>query len=287
MDEPAVTVAMPVKDCEATVEAAVRSILNQTYRNWRLLVIDDGSSDDTLQRVRRLTTDDRIRVRADGLSLGLAARLNQAIDLCDGVYFARMDGDDVSYPERLERQVAVLESEPELDLVGAPVIVFGTDGEVLGWRPCPMTHEEICARPRSGFGLAHPTWCGRHRWFEKHRYDRRAIRCEDQDLLRRTWRYSRFANVPQILLGYREPDVNIRKILPARLHGVGSVARDAGGWFRAETVTSAAEQTAKGLSDAVVVLLHGERLLLGHRHRPVGDGERARWEKVWAISNEQ
>ena len=269
MDEPAVTVAMPVKDCEATVEAAVRSILDQTYRNWTLLVIDDGSSDDTVQRVGRLTADDRIRVLSDGRSLGLAARLNQAIDLCDGVYFARMDGDDVSYPERLERQVTTLESMPELDLLGSPVLVFGSHGKVLGWRPCPPTHEEICDRPRSGFGLAHPTWCGRRSWFQKHHYDLRAIRCEDQDLLRRTFRQSRFANVPQILLGYREPEVSLRKVLPARLHGVGSVARDAGGWMRAETVMSAAEQAAKGLSDSVAVLLHGQDFLLGHRHRPI------------------
>jgi glycosyltransferase involved in cell wall biosynthesis len=286
MHEPAVTVAMPVLNCEATVDAAVRSILHQTYTNWTLLVIEDGSTDATLQRLERLATDRRICVCADGRSLGLAARLNQAIEVSDGAYFARMDGDDVAYPERLERQVALLESEPEVDLVGAPVLVFGTHGQVRGWRPVPTTHAGICARPRSGFGLAHPTWCGRQRWFEKHRYDLRAIRCEDQDLLRRTWRHSRFANVPQILLGYWEPDVNLAKVLRTRLHCVASVARDAGGWLRAESVISAAEQAAKGLADTAAVVLGSEHLLLGHRHRSVSHTERIRWEKVWSRSHE-
>src|SRR5512135_1398022 len=116
--QPLVSIGMPVRNNEATLALAIRSILEQTYTNWELLLIDDGSSDGTL-RVMRGFTDERIRIFSDGLSLGLPDRLNQAIDASRGEYFARMDGDDVSYPRRLGRQVDYLRHHPQVDLVGA------------------------------------------------------------------------------------------------------------------------------------------------------------------------
>ena len=210
MSEPAVTVGMPVRDCGTTIERAIRSVLNQTYRNWTLFVIDDGSTDDTVRRAESFK-DDRIHVLRDGLQFGTAARRNQAVSLGRGEYFAWLDGDDVSYPDRLERQVALLRSAPALDVVGASMLVFGDGGEVLGWRASPETHERICVRPRSGFYLSQGTWCGHQRWFAEHRYDTRAIRCEDYDLLLRTWKHSRFGNVPAILYGCFEGSIVLGK----------------------------------------------------------------------------
>lgn len=283
MSEPLVTIAMPVRDCGSTVDAAVRSILNQTLDRWSLVLIDDGSTDSTLERIRAFS-DERIRVYSDGRSLGLAARLNQAIELADGEYFARMDGDDIAYPERLERQVSVLDASPEIDLVGAPLLVFGVAGQPLGYRPCPQIHEEICANPRSGIALAHPTWCGRRGWFERHRYDEAAVRCEDQDLLLRSWKVSRFANVPSILLGYREERVDLRKTLLSRYKFVGSVVRDAGGMARLDPALAAIEQAAKGVADTLAVALGAESVLLKHRRRPLAAAEFPRWRKVWTGS---
>jgi glycosyltransferase involved in cell wall biosynthesis len=280
MREGHVSIAMPVRDCASTVGAAIRSILNQTVDDWDLIVIDDGSTDSTLERIRRFS-DDRIRVHSDRLSLGLSARLNQAIELASGDYLARMDGDDIAYPERLERQVAVLESSPEIDLVGARMLVYGKGGRPLGYRPCPEDHEQICARPRSGFALAHPTWFGRLKWFQDHRYDVAAVRCEDHDLLLRTHRESRFANVPAILLGYREERVDLRKTLSSRYHVVGSVARYSGGPMNRTTCLAALEQAAKGLTDTVAVTLGAESLILQHRRRPLPSDDLPRWEEVW------
>ena len=92
-----VTVAMPVRNCEKTIAAAVRSVLNQTFQDWEMLVVDDGSSDGTVAEVRRFE-DKRIMLHLDGQSKGLPARLNEAIGVASGEYFARMDGDDVCYP---------------------------------------------------------------------------------------------------------------------------------------------------------------------------------------------
>src|SRR5437867_2278373 len=104
MTQSLVSIAMPVRNCEETVAAAIRSILNQTFRVWELIIIDDGSSDGTFDEVHRFR--DKCMVAChDGKTRGLVARLNEAIALASGRYFARMDGDDVSYPRRLELQL--------------------------------------------------------------------------------------------------------------------------------------------------------------------------------------
>ena len=281
-----VTVALPVRNCADTVRQAVLSILSQTYETWTLLLIDDGSTDGTLRAVEDLSADERIRVLSDGRSLGLAARLNQAIELSTGTYLARMDGDDIAYPERLELQVHWLEAHPDIDLLGAPVVVFGASGEPRGWRPCPPDHPEICASPNSGFPMAHPTWCGRRAWFDRFRYDVRAIRMEDQDLLLRKWRHSRFANLPDIVLGYREERVDLRKLLRSRRYFVRSVAGAEHGWMKPGTIRAGVEQSAKGLADSAAVLLGIESWLLSHRQRPLAEAQLARWLEIWQRSTD-
>jgi glycosyltransferase involved in cell wall biosynthesis len=283
VSEPSVTVGMPVRNCGPSITKAIRSVLSQTYRNWTLFVVDDGSTDDTVQRAESFQ-DDRIQVLKDGESMGTAARRNQAVALGHGKYFAWLDGDDISYPERLARQVALLESTPELDVVGASMLVFGDNGEALGWRPCPETHEQICVRPRSGFYLAQGTWCGHQRWFAENRYDTRAIRCEDYDLLLRTWRNSRFGNVPEILYGCYEDSVALEKILRGRRYSIASVARETGGWVKVETARAAIEQGSKAVVDIIAVGLGIESMLLRHRRIPLGKTERARWQELWVAS---
>ena len=87
--------------------------------------------------------------------------MNETILLSAGKYFARMDGDDVAYPERLERQVRYLERHPQVDLLGTGILVFKADGNALGTRRIWRRHEEICRRPSAGFYLPHPTWMGK------------------------------------------------------------------------------------------------------------------------------
>lgn len=285
MNEPLVTVAMSVRNCADTVRPAVGSILNQTYENWALLLFDDGSTDGTLRVIEDLLVDERIQVLSDGRSLGLPSRLNQAIELGNGTYLARMDGDDIAYPERLELQVRWLEAHPEVDLLAAAVLVFGTGGEPRGWRPCPPSHAEICARPNSGFPMAHPTWCGRLSWYERFRYDVSVIKGQDYDLLLRSWRHSHFASLPDIVLGYREERVDLRKALLSRRCFVRSVARAQHGWMRPETIRAGVEQSAKGLADSAAILLGIESSLLRHRRLPLDDAERARWLEVWHLNN--
>ena len=99
---PLITVAMPIYNAGEYLPDAVNSIIAQTYTNWELFIIDDGSTDNAINSVESIN-DARIKILNDGLNKGLAARLNQAIDLAKGQYFARMDQDDISMPERHQK----------------------------------------------------------------------------------------------------------------------------------------------------------------------------------------
>jgi glycosyltransferase involved in cell wall biosynthesis len=202
-NEPLVTLAMPVYNAGRYLRPAVISILQQTLPDWELIIIDDGSSDGAVEGIRDLH-DERIKVLRDGLNKGLAARLNEAIDLARGRFFARMDQDDISYTERLARQLALLEQNPETDLCAVRSVAIDANDELVGIMPFALTHEAICAKPWLGFYLPHPTWLGRVEWFRRHRYASPApYFCEDQELLLRSYSVSRFACTPDILFAYR------------------------------------------------------------------------------------
>ena len=163
--------------------------------------------------------DPRIRVIENPQNEGLAAKLNQGIDLSQGQYFARMDQDDIAYPERLAKQVAYLDAHPATDLVAARAVIFTSAGEALGLLPFYATHAEICARPWSGFYMPHPTWMGRLTWFKLHHYRMpEVVRGEDQELLLRTYHQSFFACLPDVLLGYRLDEISWRKSRSGRLN---------------------------------------------------------------------
>ena len=202
-NKPLITLAMPVYNAGRYLRPALVSILQQTFLDWELIIIDDGSSDGAVEAVRDLH-DARIKVLSDGINKGLAARLNEAIDLARGKYFARMDADDISYPERLAKQLTLLEQSPEIDLCAVRCLAIDAEDEMIGTLPYALTHEALCANPWLGFYFPHPTWLGRIAWFRHHRYASPGpYFCEDQELLLRSYSASRFACIPEVLFAYR------------------------------------------------------------------------------------
>ena len=191
---------------------AVLSIIQQTFQHWELLIIDDGSTDNAMQDIADII-DVRIKVFRDGNNHGLAARLNEAIDFARGTYFARMDQDDVSFPDRFARQIEALQNDPRLDLVAVRAVTVSVEDQVMGLLPYAITHEEVCARPWMGFYFPHPTWMGRIEWFRKYRYTVPGPYCsEDQELLLRSFASSRFVTIPEVLFAYRiRKKINVRK----------------------------------------------------------------------------
>ena len=199
---PLLSIGMAVRNSEDFVIEAIQSVLNQTFEDWELILIDDGSTDDTAGRMRKYR-DSRILHIQDGLCKGLSSRLNQCIDLASGIYFARMDGDDVCYPKRFQLQIQYLREHPDIDLLGGGTLVFCDAQNPLGkWIP-PTNHDAICNRTFAGISMAHPSYVGKTSWFRFHHYCEKTVFAQDQDLLLRAWRTSRFANLQTIVLGYR------------------------------------------------------------------------------------
>jgi glycosyltransferase involved in cell wall biosynthesis len=221
-----VSVIMAMRNSAGTIASAVRSIQLQTLQDWELIIIDDGSADESVSIVRAFN-DSRIRVVSERSSAGLATRLNQAVALSRGVFIARMDADDICFPARLARQTARLQQDPQLDLVGCGTVVFTADARLVGEMRVGLTHEDITARPSRGFPLPHPSWCGRAEWFHRNPYDVRMMKTQDQDLLLRTFKSSRFAAVDDVLIGYRQDALDLTKLLLGRRLFMGALWRQA------------------------------------------------------------
>ena len=197
------TIALPVFNAGQPLRLAVQSIVNQSFEDWELLIIDDGSTDGAVEFLRS-SLDPRVRIVRDGQNRGLAARLNEAVQMARGDYFARMDQDDICHPDRFAQQIAFLQANCSVDLLGAQCITIDEQERVNGVLPAAVTHAEICRRPWLGFYLPHPTWVGKTAWFMAHLYPNPApYCCEDQELLLRASRTSQYHTVPLYLLAYR------------------------------------------------------------------------------------
>ena len=281
VDVPRVTIAMPVYNTRHTIGAAIQSIRMQTFENWELLIFDDGSSDGTVE-VAKTFHDPRIVIWKDQQRRGIAARLNEAIEKARGTYFARMDGDDIAYPERLALQIEILDNQPDLDLVAGSVVKFDEQGRIRGVIRVPSTHEQICAHAWSGFHMPHPSWMGRTEWFRCHKYNLDMPPIEDQELLLRAMIGSRYAGITDILLGYRITGATLRK----RLYRRWRFAQTFLNHFSAQHmpllgIRSASLQFLKSIYDIFTIPTGIEQLLKGLHSSPVSCSEKHKWEQTW------
>jgi glycosyltransferase involved in cell wall biosynthesis len=277
---PLVSVVMSVLNGAATVGAAVRSVQLQTLQNWELIVIDNGSSDRSGAIVNEFN-DARIRVIREPPGGGFAMRLNQAVGVSRGEFIARMDADDVCFPERLDHQISRLQRDARLDLLGCGAVVFADDAKLVGELPVGLTHQEITARPFQGFPFPHPTWCGRAAWFRNNPYDSRLFKAEDQDLLLRTFRNSTFGSLETVLFGYRQTHLDLGKLLPGRRTFIGSLwryARHSGDFL--PVLEGIATHVAKGVVDIGTIGLGFNRSAQQYRLKPISPAVTQQWQDL-------
>ena len=199
---PKVTVLMPVYNGEAFLRQAMESVLRQTFADFELLVIDDGSSDSTVDIVTSYP-DLRIRLVQNGKNLGLIETLNRGIELARGEYILRMDCDDVCLPERLQRQMDFLERNPGVGVCGVWYLEFGGKGHKTTC--CAPDHDSIRCGTLFNPVVGHPTVLLRRSMLLEHglRYDPAFLHAEDYQLWVRAINDCRFANIPEVLLEYR------------------------------------------------------------------------------------
>lgn len=200
---PIVTVGISFYKDKDTLSIAVRSVLKQTFTDWELILMDDGSSDGSLQIAQEFVYDKRIKVISDGENKGLPSRLNEMIKMANGKYFARMDADDIMMPNRIEEQIKYLESHPDTDVLGTGAYSISIDNVL-----CGRKKEKIPAMsPKDVFKttlVMHPTVMARTSWFRDNKYCESKKRAQDYELWCRTAPYSKFYNLKQPLMMIRE-----------------------------------------------------------------------------------
>ena len=206
MNKPSITVLMPAYNAERFIGKAIESILDQTYKDFEFLIINDGSSDRTDSIVKSFS-DPRIRYIKDENNNGLIASLNKGIEMANGEWIARMDADDISLPQRLEFQKQYVDSHNETDVLASTIIFINEAGESTGtWALDQKTTnpEELKAAMIRENCIAHPTIMCRKSLLQKFKYRSNSIHIEDYDLwLRLLNRGYHFAKIDTPLLYYR------------------------------------------------------------------------------------
>lgn len=211
-----ISIGIPFYNCEAFLADAIKSILAQSYKDWELILIDDGSTDRSLE-IARSFQDSRIRVISDGQNKKLPFRLNQIIDEAKGDYIARMDADDMVDPYRLEKQIEILSKYKDIDLVSTGVASISNDNQIRGIRTYnnyPLSKYNIIS---GNIGIVHASILVRKSWYLRNQY-REGIIAEDYEL----WNRAFFNNdlkcykIAEPLYYYREDgNVTFVKLLRA------------------------------------------------------------------------
>lgn len=125
-----ISVLMGIYNCASTLAESIESLLNQTYKDFELVLCDDGSSDETYQEAKKYADQyDNIILLRNETNRGLNYTLNRCAQVASGEYFARQDGDDLSLPERFEKEVAILAKHPEISLVSSAMTHFDEQGD--------------------------------------------------------------------------------------------------------------------------------------------------------------
>ena len=208
---PRISVLLPVRDAASTLPACLESLRAQTFADFEVIAVDDGSRDASAAVLARAAAGDR-RLRVSSGPGGLVAALNAAAEAATGELLARMDADDVALPERFARQVSRLDAEPALDVLGCRVALldggaFGNAGmrAYVDWSNALLTHEAIAADMFVESPLAHPSVTMRAAALRRLGGYRAFEGPEDYDLwLRALAAGCRFGKLPEVLLQWRD-----------------------------------------------------------------------------------
>lgn len=227
MKAPLVSVVMPVYNGEKYLSEAIKSILSQSFSDFEFVIIDDGSTDNTSSIIKQFTyKDSRIRFYRNSSNLGLAASLNLGLELARCSLVARMDADDIAYPERLKRQYEFMQSHPDVSVCGSALQLY-ENPEII-WRP-PCTHDEINTTLLFECCLYHPTIIFRKEIvFGQHGgYQSQFSGAEDFELWQRLSECTgiKFANISEPLLCYRTHQSVDRKVYKTKQQGLANLVR--------------------------------------------------------------
>lgn len=206
MNDPLVSVVMAIYNEERFICQAIESIINQTYKNLELIIIDDCSKDGTFKAIEKyLLNEKRIRYLCNDSNIGLARSLNRGIDISLGKYVARMDGDDISLVQRLKRQVEYLTSHDNCAVVGTGTIIIDEDGSKLFNMVPPEDHRVLKKILKTRNPFTHGSLMFNKKILVEHgTYDSKLRGCEDYELLLRLSEKHEIANINEMLFCWRK-----------------------------------------------------------------------------------
>jgi glycosyltransferase involved in cell wall biosynthesis len=210
---------MCARNEEKHIQAAIDSILNQSYHHFELIIIDDASEDATVAIITA-NKDSRITLLRSEKPLGIAPQANRGLALAKGKYIARMDADDISIPERLAMQVAYLEAHPNCGILGSAIDIINSRGRVKkkGYFPFETNHQAIAVDSLFQSPLMQPTVMIRASAIKGMEYPPTFHCAEDYHLFARIIHEYDAANLPTSLVHYREHPGNSSKGGPCKQH---------------------------------------------------------------------
>ncbi|GMQ26642.1 hypothetical protein Aoki45_33250 [Algoriphagus sp. oki45] len=203
---PLVSIIIPVYNCESYAKESIESILNQTFKDFEVILIDDGSSDST-PRILQSFKDPRINLITRKTNKGYVSGLNEGIQMARGEFIARMDADDYSFPTRLEEQVKFLKENPDCGIVGS----FVTDFQNRPIINAPLSSEEIYLEFLSRNPFVHSSVMFRSKILIDNNliYDEKLEYAEDYKLWFEICKHSRPAFIPKTLVKYRKHEAQV------------------------------------------------------------------------------
>lgn len=235
---PLVSVMMPTYNGAAYLRAAIDSILNQTYTNWELIIVDDGSTDDTPAILQEYSLQDE-RVKPYRIVHGGRGKArNKCLQESSGKYIAVCDSDDISLPNRFKAHVDFLESNPDIGVVSAQMLFFeGQNVPKCAFRYPENPHDIKSKFDRGKMGVSHSASMFRRELIDKvGPYSEECLRAQDLELFLRVNEVSRFACIPDALLLYRNNPANTTYRFWVRLSKYGRYAVYCRNRFRRQLV---------------------------------------------------
>jgi glycosyltransferase involved in cell wall biosynthesis len=298
---PEISVIMGVHNGGAFLAETVASVQRQTFRDWELVIVDNGSTDGAVPALAAAMPDDRVRVITRAEALGPSGALQVACEAAKGRYLAVLDQDDIALPRRLEMQRAYLDLQPEVVLLGTAVADIDGKGNILGREPFVGLHEDIHALTAHVHVLRHSSVMFRRSLLDRVSYRALLGGGEDFDFFARAAEVGRLACLPEVLCHYRIHAGNITITAAARMAVNGALVRmltrrrrtglpeDFAPWHRRFSACQAEGHRAEARTQIACA-----RLLRSEKHHDLaavhawlawrtGGGWRAGWEYAAAI----
>lgn len=203
-NKPLVSVIIPCYNAEKYVEQAVRSIMNQTYKNLEIIIGNDCSTDSSLEIIKKLAIeDDRIRIINNSENLKIVKTLNKLVEISNGKYIARMDADDISLPKRIEKQVLFMEKHSEYAICGTNAYIIDKENRIDGISYIPCSNNNIKKYLILGSPFYHPSVMVKSEILKSFKYDLNFLYAEDYELWVRILLNSKGYNLRKKLFAYR------------------------------------------------------------------------------------